>query len=88
MVVEQENSQRQVVSQTWETVENNDFVAPIEEFKSKWYFRVPLDCKKVKTESYTSDDGISFITPKELTFAEAAEKIGELNALAYIPVLD
>ena len=77
-----------VVSQTWESVENNDFVAPIEEFKSKWYFRVPLDCKKVKTESYTSDDGISFITPKELTFAEAAEKIGELNALAYIPVLD
>lgn len=77
-----------VVSQTWESVENNDFVAPIEEFKSKWYFRVPLDCDKVKTESYTSDDGISFITPKELTFTEAAEKIAQLNALAYIPVLD
>ncbi len=78
---------RTVQSQSWDSSEDNSFVASIEEFSSKWYFRVPVG-SEVSEESYTHDDGISFVTEKELTFTEAAEKAESLGALAYLPILD
>lgn len=77
-----------VVSQMWEPAENNDFVAPVSELESRWYFRVPIYCDKVVDESYTTDNGISFVTSKKLSFSEAVKKAEELKALAYIPVME
>jgi len=76
-----------VNSLTWESAENNDFVAPIEKFSSKWYFRTASENNSPEG-SYTSENGTSFVTAEELTFTQAQEKAKEINALAYLPVLE
>lgn len=77
-----------VFSQTWESSADNSFVASVDELSAKWYFRVPVDCNAVKEGAYRDDNGTSFITAKELTFTQAKAKAEELNAMAYIPVLE
>jgi homoserine dehydrogenase len=49
-----------VFSQSWDSAEDDSFVAGIDSFKAKWYVR---------------DDKKSFITADQLTMAEA-EKLG------------
>ncbi|MCC8136094.1 MAG: homoserine dehydrogenase [Ruminococcus sp.] len=49
-----------VFSQSWDSAENNDFVAGIDSFKAKWYVR---------------DNEKSYITDEEMTMSEA-EKLG------------
>lgn len=75
-----------VFSQYWESSDDDSFIAPVEELSAKWYFRVPSKCNE--TGAYTDDNGTAFITEEELTFAQAQAKALEINALAYLPVLD
>ena len=76
-----------VFSQSWESAEDDSFIESVDELKSFWYFRVPSDSEIDGVEAYNHDDGISFITTQELTFAEAKAKAEKLSALAYMPVL-
>lgn len=75
-----------VFSQYWESSDDDSFIAPVEELSAKWYFRVPAECNE--TGAYTDDNGTAFITTEELTFVQAQAKAQEINALAYLPVLD
>lgn len=77
-----------VFSQSWESAEDDSFIAPVDELSAKWYFRVSAECQAVGDGSYTDDNGTAFITAEELTFTQAKAKADELGALAYIPVLD
>ncbi len=77
-----------VFSQSWESAENNSFIANIDEFSAKWYFRVPDGCQDIGEDAYTDENGKSFITFDKLTFADAEIKAQELNAMAYIPVFE
>lgn len=77
-----------VFSQSWKSSDDGSFIAPVDELSAKWYFRVPADCNNIGEGTYTDDNGTAFITSKELTFAQAKAKADELNALAYIPVLE
>lgn len=77
-----------VFSQSWESAENNSFIANIDEFSAKWYFRVPDGCQDIGEDAYTDENGMSFITSDKLTFADAEIKAQELNAMAYIPVFE
>lgn len=76
------------VSQTWESTTDNSFVAPVDEYKSRWYFRVPAENAPAAEGTYASEDGTSFITDDVLSFKEAADKAAQLNAMAYLPVMD
>lgn len=76
------------VSQTWASAADNSFVAPVDEYKSRWYFRVPAGNAPDAEGTYTSDDGTSFITDEVLSFKEAADKAAQLSAMAYLPVMD
>jgi len=87
-VIESAKGLGTVGSQTWESSDNDDFVDSIDNFASRWYFRVPEDKKPENIESYTHDDGVSFITEEKLTFVQAKAKAEQLNALAFIPVLE
>lgn len=87
-VIEAAKHKVTVFSQTWESSDNNDFVAPVEEYSSKWYFRVP-DSAQISVEGmYENEYGKSFISADEMTFAEANAKAKELNACALYPVID
>ncbi|MCM1133591.1 MAG: homoserine dehydrogenase [Ruminococcus flavefaciens] len=77
-----------VFSQSWESSEDDSFIAPVEELSAKWYFRVPADCQAVGEGAYNDDNGTAFVMADELTFAQAKAKAQELNALAYLPILD
>lgn len=77
-----------VFSQYWESSDDDSFIAPVEELSAKWYFRVPADCKETGEGAYTDDNGTAFITAEELTFVQAKAKAQELNAMAYLPVLE
>ena len=75
-----------VLSQSWESSEDDSFIAPITEFCARWYFRVPED--KCNCEgAYSDDNGAAFITEEELTWAEAEAKAKEMNAFAFMPIL-
>lgn len=87
-VIEAAKHKVTVFSQTWEPSDNNDFIAPVEKYSSKWYFRVPSSTELNIKGVYTDDSGKSFITNKEMTFAKARAKAEELNACALYPVLD
>lgn len=76
-----------VFSQSWESADNDLFVDDIDNFTSRWYFRVPAGSDTPES-SYEHEDGISFITKDKLTFTQAAEYSAKINALALIPVLD
>lgn len=77
-----------VFSQSWESSEDDSFIAPVEELSAKWYFRVPADCNEIGEGTYTDDNGTAFITQEKLTFAQAKSKAEKLNAMAYLPVLE
>lgn len=77
-----------VFSQSWDSAEDNSFIAGIDEFSAKWYFRVPVGCQDIGEDAYTDENGKSFITSDELTFADAEIKARELNAVTYIPVFE
>ena len=77
-----------VFSQSWEPAADDSFIEKIENFKSKWYFRLPGGSAIEGVEVYNNDNGLSYITSEELTFAEAEAKAKECGALAYLPVLE
>ncbi|MCQ2458769.1 MAG: homoserine dehydrogenase [Ruminococcus sp.] len=77
-----------VFSQSWESVEDNSFVESIDSYKSRWYFRVPVNTVIEDVETYEHENGISFVISNELTFAEAKAKAEKLNAVAFIPVME
>lgn len=90
-VIEAAKHKVNVFSQTWESVSDNSFVAPVAELSAKWYFRVSGEDKVFgDPENVYRDEenGISFITRSELTFAEAEEKAKEISALAVMPVFE
>lgn len=76
------------VSQTWEATTDNSFIASVDEYRSRWYFRVPADKAPDAEGTYTSDAGTSFITDDVLSFKEAGEKAAQLGAMAFMPVMD
>ncbi len=87
-VIESVKSDSTVLSQSWEPSSDDSFVDSIDNFKAKWYFRVPLGSEVSEEGAYTNDDGISYITGAELTFAAARRKAEESKALAFYPVLE
>ncbi|HEZ7986234.1 MAG TPA: homoserine dehydrogenase [Ruminococcus sp.] len=76
-----------VFSQSWSSSEDDSFIECIDNFKSRWYFRLPLGSDLEGVEVYNHDDGMSFLTTGELTFAEAKAKAESSNALAFMPIL-
>lgn len=76
-----------VFSQSWSSSEDDSFIECIDNFKSRWYFRLPFGSDLEGVEVYNHDDGMSFLTTGELTFAEAKAKAESSNALAYMPIL-
>ncbi len=86
-VIEAAKHKITVFSQSWESSDNDSFVDDIDNFTSRWYFRVPAG-SDTPEGSYEHEDGISFITEDKLTFTQAAEYSAKINAAALIPVLD
>ncbi|MBR6393475.1 MAG: homoserine dehydrogenase [Ruminococcus sp.] len=86
-VIETAKAKDTVLSQTWESINNDLFVDDIDNLKNRWYFRVPAG-SNAPEGSYEHESGISFITKDELTFTQAAEMSAELNALAFLPVFE
>lgn len=76
-----------VFSQSWSSSEDDSFIECIDNFKSRWYFRLPFGSDLEGVEVYNHDDGMSFLTTGELTFSEAKAKAESSNALAYMPIL-
>lgn len=87
-VIEAVKHNRTVFSQTWESCDDDSFIASVDEMSAKWYFSVPADTANLPEGTYTDYERSSFITENELTFAQAQAKAKELNALAFIPVLE
>lgn len=77
-----------VFSQSWESCSDPSFIESIENFKSKWYMRLPNTSEVSVADAYSSDNGVSYITAEEMTFAEASSKAKETGALACFPVLE
>ena len=77
-----------VFSQSWDSASDDSFIEKIDNYSSKWYFRVPNDSEISGVDVYNNDNGLSYITTEKLTFAQAKAKAEELGALAYLPVLD
>ena len=77
-----------VFSQTWESASDDSFVEKIDNFSSRWYFRLPGGSEIGGVEVYNSENGLSYITTDKLSFADAQAKAKELGALAYLPVLE
>ena len=86
-VIETAKAQGTVISQTWEASEDDSFVESVDSYKSCWYFRVPADSDIDMGGTYTHEDGISYVTDKEMTFAEAKAEAEKIGALAFMPVL-
>lgn len=76
-----------VFSQSWSSSEDDSFIESIDNFKSRWYFRLPFGSDLEGVEVYNHDDGMSFLTTGELTFSEAKAKAKSSNALAFMPIL-
>lgn len=76
-----------VFSQSWSSSEDDSFIERIDNFKSRWYFRLPFGSDLEGIEVYNHDDGMSFLTTGELTFSEAKAKAESSNALAFMPIL-
>ena len=86
-VIETAKAHGTVISQTWEASEDDSFVESVDSYKSCWYFRVPADSDIDMGGTYTHEDGISYVTDKEMTFAEAKAEAEKIGALAFMPVL-
>ena len=77
-----------VFSQSWESASDDSFVEKIENFSSRWYFRLPSGSEISGVEVYNNENGLSYITTEKLTFTEAKLKAEKLDAFAFFPVLD
>lgn len=77
-----------VFSQSWESSSDDSFVEKIDNFCSRWYFRVPASSKIEGVEVYNNDNCLSYVTTEKLSFAEAKAKADKLGALAFLPVLE
>ena len=77
-----------VFSQSWESASDDSFVEKIDNFSSRWYFRLPSGSDIGGVEVYNSENGLSYITTENLSFADAQAKANELGALAFLPVLE
>lgn len=77
-----------VFSQTWEPSSDDSFVEKIDNFSSRWYFRVPSGSDIGGVEVYNNENGLSYVTTEKLTFADAKAKAQKLGALACFPVLE
>ena len=77
-----------VDSQYWESSSDDSFIASADELKGRWYFRLPAGTEFAGEGSYSSENGVSYVTEEELTFAEAKAKAVEMGALAFLPVLE
>jgi len=77
-----------VDSQYWESSADDSFVAPVSELRARWYFRLPAGTEFAGEGSYSSENGVSYVTDEELTFAEAEARAKETGALAFLPVLE
>ncbi len=87
-VIETAKSHSTVASQSWEPSQDSSFIAPVDELKARWYFRVPADCCDIPEGAYTDDNGSSFITDHTLTWNDAAQKAAAMKAYAYLPVME
>ena len=87
-VINSVQSSHTVMSQMGEPSDNADFVAPVDEFTSRWYFRLPAGTSCDREGTYSSDSGVSFVTDEMLTFAEAGAMAAELGAEEHLPVLE
>ncbi len=86
-VIETAKNDGTVLSQTWEKADDDSFVESVDKLSCRWYFRVPAGVAPEGVEPYEHEDGVSFISASEMSFAEAQAKAKELGALAYYPVL-
>ncbi|WP_294754525.1 homoserine dehydrogenase [uncultured Ruminococcus sp.] len=77
-----------VFSQTWEPSSDDSFVEKIDNFSSRWYFRVPSGSDIGGVEVYNNENGLSYVTTEKLTFADAKAKAQKLGALACFPVFE
>ena len=87
-VIETAKGTGTVLSQTWESASDDSFVENVDSYTSRWYFRVPADAAVDLGGTYSHDDGISYVTDEEMTFAQAKAKADEIGALAFMPVLE
>lgn len=76
-----------VFSQSWDSAEDDSFIDNIENFKSKWYFRVNADSAVNAAEQQSTESGLSYITDAEMTFTDALSAAETAGAAALIPVL-
>lgn len=77
-----------VFSQSWESAVDDSFIDSIDNFKARWYFRVPADAEVSVKEQTSSDKGVSYVSDDALTFAQAQAEAEKLGAMAVIPVLE
>ena len=87
-VIETAKGTGTVLSQTWESASDDSFIENVDSYSSRWYFRVPADAAVDLGGTYSHDDGISYVTDEEMTFAQAKAKADEIGALAFMPVLE
>ena len=88
-VIETAKQEGTVLSQMWESSDDDLFIEDSDNFSARWYFRIPEANKPSSVEESFCEDGFAhFITSDKLTFAKAKEMAAQLNAAAYIPVLE
>ena len=87
-VIETAKANGTVISQTWEASDDDSFIEDSDSLRSCWYFRVPADADIDMGGTYTHEDGISYVTDKEMTFAEAKAEAEKVGALAFMPVME
>ena len=87
-VIEAVKHNKTIFSQSWESAADSSFIEDVRSFKSRWYFRVPSGSAINDVEVYNSENGLSYVTAEELTFADAEKKANDIGALAFLPVLE
>ena len=88
-VIETAKQEGTVLSQTWDPTDDDSFIEDPDNLSARWYFRIPEANKPSSVEESFCEDGFAhFITSDKLTFAKAKEMAAQLNAAAYIPVLE
>ena len=76
-----------VFSQSWESSDDNSFIASVNDLTARWYFRVPAS-SDAPEGAYEHEDGISYITEEKMNFKQAMDTATEIGALAVMPVLE
>ena len=80
------NHDSTVLSQSWESYEDDSFIESIDSFTARWYFRAS-DCESASAEKTVTENGVSFITDDEMSFKAAKIMAEKLGASAMFPVL-